>query len=131
MGKYEFITGTLKAPFSANEVIGTNNLLIILVFCLGCALGLAGFSRFLNWLLSKWHSVTLAFLTGLMAGSMRKIWPWKGEAVVEVIRGKEHIVSQANVFPENFGVPFVVCIALMIIGVVLIVALDKISEKHR
>ena len=131
LGKYEFITGTLKAPFSANEVVGTNNLLIILVFCLGCALGLAGFSRFLNWLLSKWHSVTLAFLTGLMAGSMRKIWPWKGEAVVEVIRGKEHIVSQANVFPENFGVPFVVCIALMIIGVVLIVALDKISEKHR
>ncbi len=129
LGKYEFITGTLKAPFSANEVVGTNNMLIILVFCLGCALGLGGFSRFLNWLLSKWHSVTLAFLTGLMAGSMRKIWPWKGEAVVEMIRGKEHIVSQANVFPENFGVAFFVCIALMIVGIVLIVVLDKISEK--
>lgn len=130
LGKYEFITGTLKAPFSANEVVGTNNLLIILVFCLGCALGLAGFSRFLNWLLSKWHLVTLAFLTGLMAGSMRKIWPWKGEAVVEMIRGKEHIVSQANVFPENFGLSFVICIVLMVVGVVLIVALDRISEKH-
>ncbi|MBP5407441.1 DUF368 domain-containing protein [bacterium] len=130
LGKYEFITGTLKAPFSANEVVGTNNMLIILVFCLGCALGLAGFSRFLNWLLSKWHSVTLAFLTGLMAGSMRKIWPWKGEAVVEMIRGKEHIVSQANVFPENFGLSFIICIVLMLVGVVLIVALDRISEKH-
>ena len=130
LGKYEFITGTLKAPFSANEVVGTNNLLIILVFCLGCALGLAGFSRFLNWLLSKWHSVTLAFLTGLMAGSMRKIWPWKGEAVVEIIRGKEHIVSQANVFPENFGPSFIICIVLMVVGIILIVALDRISEKH-
>ena len=130
LGKYEFITGTLKAPFSANEVVGTNNMLIILVFCLGCALGLAGFSRFLNWLLPKWHSVTLAFLTGLMAGSMRKIWPWKGEAVVEMIRGKEHIVSQANVFPENFGLSFIICIVLMLVGVVLIVALDRISEKH-
>ena len=65
-----------------------------------------------------------------MAGSMRKIWPWKGEAVVEMIRGKEHIVSQANVFPENFGVAFFVCIALMVVGVVLIVVLDRMSEKH-
>ncbi|MGI6394088.1 MAG: DUF368 domain-containing protein [bacterium] len=130
LGKYEFITGTLKAPFSANEVTGMNNLIIIAVFCFGCAAGLAGFSRFLNWLLSKWHSVTLAFLTGLMAGSMRKIWPWKGEAVVEIIRGKEHIVSQPNIIPNNFGAYFALSIFLVAIGVVVILLLDKISKKY-
>lgn len=130
LGKYEFITGTLKAPFSINEITGVNNLLIIIVFCLGCASGLAGFSRFLNWLLSKWHNITLAFLTGLMAGSMRKIWPWKGESVVEVIRGKEHVVSQQNVFPESFGGSFMLCIALMITGIAVIVILDRISSKY-
>lgn len=130
LGKYEFITGTLKAPFSLNEITGISNLIIIAVFCLGCATGLAGFSRFLNWLLSRWHSITLAFLTGLMAGSMRKIWPWKGEAVVEIIRGKEHIVSQPNAFPESLGLSFALCLFLMILGIAVIIMLDRLSRKY-
>lgn len=130
LGKYEFITGTLKAPFSVNEITGVHNLIIIAVFCIGCAIGLAGFSRFLNWLLARWHKITLAFLTGLMAGSMRKIWPWKGEAIVKVIRGKDHIISQSNVFPENFDLSFVLCIFLMIVGVVVIVVIDRLSRKY-
>jgi len=118
--KYEYIIEALKNPLSLN------NMLVIIVFCFGCGAGLIGFSRFFNWLLSKWHSVTLAFLTGLMAGSLRSIWPWKGEAVMEA--GK--VVSQANVFPEEFGGYFFLCIALMVVGVVLIVVLDRMSEKH-
>ena len=122
--KYEYIIEALKNPLSLN------NMLVIIVFCFGCGAGLIGFSRFFNWLLSKWHSVTLAFLTGLMAGSLRSIWPWKGEAIVEMVGGKEKIVSQANVFPAEFGGYFFLCIALMIIGVVSIVVLDRMSEKH-
>jgi putative membrane protein len=118
--KYEYIIEALKNPLSLN------NMLVIIVFCLGCGAGLIGFSRFFNWLLSKWHSVTLAFLTGLMAGSLRSIWPWKGEAVMEA--GK--VVSQANVFPAEFGGYFFLCVALMVVGVVLIVVLDRMSEKH-
>ncbi|MEZ4578616.1 MAG: DUF368 domain-containing protein [Desulfobacterales bacterium] len=71
LGKYEFIIATLENPFLAK------NLLIIGVFAAGCAIGLAGFARFLKLLLQKYHYPTLAFLTGLMLGSMRKIWPWK------------------------------------------------------
>lgn len=122
--KYEYIIEALKNPFSLDSM------LIIIVFCLGCGGGLIGFSRFFNWLLNKWHSVTLAFLTGLMAGSLRSIWPWKGEAIVEIVGGKEKIVSQANVLPTEFGGYFFLCIALMVVGIVLIVVLDRISEKH-
>lgn len=122
--KYEYIIEAVKNPFTLNSI------LVIVVFCLGCGAGLIGFSRFFNWLLTKWHSVTLAFLTGLMAGSLRSIWPWKGEAIVEMVGGKEKIVSQANVFPAEFGGYFFLCIALMIVGVILIVVLDRISEKH-
>jgi putative membrane protein len=129
LGKYEYITGTLKAPFSVNEISGTHNLLIILVFCIGCAIGLAGFSRFLNWLLSKWHNATLAFLAGLMAGSMRKIWPWKGEAVVKVIRGKEHVITQENILPQNFDSSLMLSLALIVVGIVFILVLDKKSKS--
>lgn len=130
LGKYEFITGTLKAPFSANEATGVNNLLIIIVFCSGCAAGLAFMSRFLNWLLAKWYFPTLAFLTGLMGGSLRKIWPWKGEPVIEISGGKEHIVSQGNILPQSFDSVFVLCILLMVLGAVAIVVLDRLSEKR-
>jgi len=42
LGKYEFITATLKNPFEIH------NMLIILVFCSGCLIGLIGFSRVLT-----------------------------------------------------------------------------------
>jgi putative membrane protein len=129
LGKYEFITGTLKAPFSMNEQTGVFNLLIIFVFCMGCALGLAGFARFLNWLLSKWHNLTLAFLTGLMAGSMRRIWPWKGEAVVQIIRDKEHVISQSNIFPPEITGYVLLSILLMFAGVFIIILLDRFSKE--
>jgi len=71
LGKYEFITATLKNPFLPQHLV------IIIVFCLGCLIGLLSFSRLLNYLLKNFHQLTMAFLTGLMVGSMPKIWPWK------------------------------------------------------
>jgi len=43
----------------------------------GILLGLATFVPFLRMLLRRHHDVTLAALTGLMAGSLRALWPWK------------------------------------------------------
>ncbi len=129
LGKYQFITGTLKSPFSVNEETAILNIIIIFVFCAGCAVGLAGFARFLNYLLLKWHDLTLAFLTGLMAGSMRRIWPWKGEAEIQIIRGKEHIVSQSNVLPDFSDGNTLFCIGLIVTGVVVILILDRLSDR--
>lgn len=47
------------------------------VFLLGIALGLALFVPLLRALLRRHQDVTLAALTGLMAGSLRALWPWK------------------------------------------------------
>lgn len=46
------------------------------VFALGLVLGLGAFSRFLNWLLARFHDRLLAVMIGLMAGSFRILWPW-------------------------------------------------------
>lgn len=51
----------------------------IVSFMLGAALGLALFSRVLEWLLEHRHAVTMAALVGLMAGSLRALWPWLAE----------------------------------------------------
>ena len=49
----------------------------ILIFLAGVAVGLAAFVPLLRRLLRRHHDLTLAALTGLMAGSIRALWPWK------------------------------------------------------
>jgi len=46
------------------------------IFALGAIIGLAFFSQLLNWALREHHDVVLAGLVGLMAGSLRVVWPW-------------------------------------------------------
>jgi putative membrane protein len=127
MGKYEFLIGVLKSPFAVNEITGVHNLLIILTFACGIVIGLAAFSRLLRWILARWYNLTLAFLVGLMAGSLRRIWPWKGEAVTQIIRGKAYIVSQENILPPNFDKAFFIAAALMIAGALAVIILERLA----
>lgn len=45
-------------------------------FLLGAVVGLALFSQILHWALQHHHDVVIAGLVGLMAGSLRILWPW-------------------------------------------------------
>jgi len=61
------------------EVLGAlneRNLPVIVVFLLGCAIGLASFAKVLDWLLARHHDLVLGALIGLMLGSLRILWPW-------------------------------------------------------
>jgi len=46
------------------------------VFLLGTIVGLALFSQILYKALTLYHDVVIAMLVGLMAGSLRVLWPW-------------------------------------------------------
>ena len=119
LGKYEFITATLKNPFLAQ------NMIVILVFCLGCFVGLAGFSRVLNYMLGKFHNLSLAFLAGLITGSLLKIWPWKEILETQVIRGKPHIIWGRPIMPDTFGGELYFAIALMVLGFLGILVIER------
>lgn len=49
----------------------------VAVFVLGAVVGLGLFSKGLDWLLDHFHDRTMAALVGLMAGSLRALWPWQ------------------------------------------------------
>lgn len=49
------------------------------VFVLGAIVGLALFVRVVQYLLTTFRALTLSLMTGLMAGSLRALWPWQGE----------------------------------------------------
>ncbi|MFV2000804.1 MAG: DUF368 domain-containing protein [Acidimicrobiia bacterium] len=52
------------------------DLLALGVFSIGAVIGLALFSQLLDKALNTHHDLVLASLIGLMAGSMRVLWPW-------------------------------------------------------
>jgi putative membrane protein len=50
------------------------------VFLAGASVGIAAFVRVLQWMLTQHRVVTLVVMTGLMAGSLRALWPWQGSS---------------------------------------------------
>ncbi|MBA2528584.1 MAG: DUF368 domain-containing protein [Euzebyales bacterium] len=59
------------------DALHDRDLLYVATFVAGCAVGLGLFSRLLEHLLTRHHSLTMAVLVGLMAGSLRALWPWQ------------------------------------------------------
>ena len=63
---------------SVLDAVDERDLLVVGVFLLGAIIGLAAFSQILHWALRRHHDNVLAGLIGLMAGSLRVLWPWPG-----------------------------------------------------
>jgi len=124
LGKYEYITGTLKNPLAAD------NLLIIAVFACGAGVGIIVFSRILHYLLHRWHAATVSVLTGFMLGALRKVWPWKEVLESVVIGGRERVLREHNVMPGADG-ELVVAIVVALAGVVVVLLLDKVSRSGK
>ena len=53
------------------NALNSRNLIEIFVFGIGAVIGILGFSKLLNYLLEKYESATMAFLIGIMLGTLR------------------------------------------------------------
>lgn len=74
------------------------SLLIIGVTAIGCLFGLLAFTRLLNYLLERYRNLTIAFLIGLMVGSLYGLWPFREFAMVDGERiDTAHILPQLDV----------------------------------
>ena len=95
----------------------------------GAGLGLLLFSHVLYWLLQHFHATFLALLTGFMAGSLLKVWPWKETVLTRInSHGEEVPFIQHNVLPvADFSV--VVAVLLGVLGVVTVLLLEKWAQK--
>lgn len=116
--------------------ITTAQLGLIGLFLAGCVVGLMGFSRFLSWLLDKYHQLTFAVLAGFLFGSLNLLWPWKEVLTTYTnSKGIEKPLSQQNVGPNTYEMltgqdpQALMCFALMVFGLVLILAIEKLTAK--
>ncbi len=52
----------------------------LLTFLAGGVIGILTAAKGLRWLLDHYHGLTMGFLTGLLVGSVIRVWPWRTEA---------------------------------------------------
>ncbi len=76
-GSFLLLTIGLYAP--TLDAVNDRDLVYLGVFLLGAIAGLAAFVPTLQWLLEHRRRITLAIMTGLLAGSLRALWPWQSE----------------------------------------------------
>jgi len=123
LGKYEYIIGALKQPFIPE------NFIILAIFGIGCIVGIMAFTRVLSVMLERYENATMAALTGIMCGSMRKIWPWKEVLEKRVIQGKEKIINEINVLPGQLDGEFYIALGLIIVGFISVIVLEKFASQ--
>ena len=111
------------------EAVNNRDLLTLLVFVSGITVGILSFVRVLSWLFKKHHDETLTVLTGVVLGSLNKIWPWKQTIRSMIDRHGELVpVEQVNVHPE-FNASFWGVVLCMLVGFILAVVLNKSEKK--
>lgn len=122
IGKYEYmITALINFDIP-----------VILVFVLGCFLGLLGFSHVLSWIFKHYRFPTLAILAGFMIGSLNKVWPWKIDLAFRLNHeGKQESIYSESVWPGKFHAvtgqdpQIFYAILFAALGIFLVVAIEK------
>lgn len=95
----------------------------LLIFGLGCVVGLLAFSKFLHWLLDKHERPTMLVLFGLVLGFLVKIWPWADKAAIEAAQ----VLRTGSGSPVDMQIP-AAAIAFAA-GALLIVLIEAIGKK--
>lgn len=127
MGLYGTIMGAIRS-FDVG---------IIVLFGMGCVVGLALFSRLLSWLLRRHHTSTMQLLLGFIVGSLPIIWPWR-----ELLRyqmgpeGQMIPLEYRYLLPADYAdltgasAQVVGVVALMLVGALIVVLLNRLADRR-
>lgn len=111
LGKYEYI---MKA-------VSDLNIPVLLVFAIGCVIGIVAFSKFLHWLIGRFEKQTLLVLIGFTIGALVKVWPWADKAANEAA----NVLNGQSVEALHIGG----AVLWALIGAGLVLALELLTRK--
>ena len=111
------------------EALNALDLVYIATFALGAGLGLGAAAKGLGWLLDRYHDVTMAVLVGLLAGSLRALWPWVGTAEHAHSDGTVSLVPDPSVLLAP-GPDWPVALGLALFGFALVTALAWLGRDR-
>ena len=134
LGRYSLILSCVYSLAKLDFTI--HQFLILTSFGLGLILGLLVFTRLLKIILDRYHNVTLAFLGGLVAGSLYPLWPFKkvfelhdiyikNNGSIELVKAHP-VFSNLNILPETGEwITPVLCFITGCIVMILFLTKDK------
>lgn len=121
LGKYEFMLSTLTKILSGEGVL--LDFAVVLVFILGALVGILAFSKFLHWLLARYHRSTLLMLVGFIIGSLVKVWPWSD---METVR-EAQLLREGTLLEIDMQIPWAIVWAL--VGAALVTFLEIMAHR--
>ena len=92
---------------------------VLLIFGIGCVVGILAFSKFLHWLLGRYEKQTMLILLGFVLGSLVKVWPWSN---------REAILESQN-YPAEMDPMIGSAVLWCVIGVVLVLGIEILGNK--
>lgn len=108
---------------------------------IGMILGLLLFVKIINYVFTKFHDGTMAFLTGLIAGSLFALWPFKALGIIEKQYVKVNgaiecltdskIYTNQNILPQSTN-ELLIASLFVVVGIVIMIPFlknEKIEEK--
>ena len=134
LGKYDFIMGA----------ISDLDWPVLVVFAIGCVLGLLAFSKFLHWLTARYEKPTLLVLIGFTLGALVKVWPWADKASLamaalmrggespEAARAKIEAITAQGVDLSTLSIPMQVGSGLlwMLVGAAVVIVLELLVKSY-
>ncbi|MCP4665291.1 MAG: DUF368 domain-containing protein [Deltaproteobacteria bacterium] len=119
LGKYQYVL----------EAVNNRDLFVLSLVAAGAFIGIVLFSRLLGWLLKRHHDLMVALLTGLMLGSLRKVWPWKA-TIKSYVDGQGDVIPlvKSNILPGQWNIEVLAALSLMITGVLVVLFLDRLGK---
>jgi len=120
MGKYQVVL----------NAVNDRDFVTLGVFCLGIATGILSFVRVVSWLLRHYRHTTLIALTGVMAGALRTLWPWKETLTTRINSHGEVVpVAQANIMP-GMESNLVMAVGLAIAGGLAVMLIERLAKAE-
>ena len=132
LGKYEYVM----------SAISELNWPVLIMFGIGCVLGLAAFSKFLHWLIAHYERPTLITLIGFTLGSLVKVWPWSdkvsvltaqlmrdGQTAEQAQAGVQALADSGFDLASMINPQTVSAIVWMLVGAALVVALEWLGHS--
>ena len=127
MGAYFDIISAISALKSGH----LDTLAFLCCFGVGIVVGVLLFARLISFVLDRYYNATMAFLIGLMAGSLHALWPFKRVMTMArqyvkqddtiLIIENSKVYTNLNILPSD-GHTLLLSLAFFLVGCALMVA---------
>ena len=121
LGKYDYIM----------QAVNQLNLPVLLVFGVGCVIGILGFSKFLHWLLKRYERATMLTLVGFVIGALVKVQLLRSGMTAEAAQAGAQALLSAGNAAQGIDLQIPGAIIWAIAGLALVAVLEYLSNLQK